>query len=170
MSRRYVVWLAVAVAVLVQLAWAPRWGVAGARPDVVTLVAVCLAFIDGPQTGAVAGFAGGLVLDLLGLGVVGAGALSRTVAGFAAGLVERNVFGRSVVVPMLAAAAATALAQVIELVVLLLLGRSLPVVVSVVTIVVPSAVYNGLLAGVAYPLLAALGQRERGPASIEPLS
>lgn len=168
--RRYVSWVAVASAVFVQLSWAPHWGSAGGRPDVVTLVAVCLAFLGGPMSGALAGFGGGLALDLMGTGVVGVGALARTLAGFAAGLVERTVFGRSILVPMVAAAAATALSQVIELAVLLLLDRSLPIMVSMGTIVVPAAMYNGLLAGVAYPLLAAVSRRERGPAPIEPLS
>lgn len=170
MTRRWIIWVAVVLAVAVQLAWAPRWGVLGGHPDVVTLVAVCLAFVDGPLTGAVAGFAGGLVLDMLGLGVVGVGALARTVAAFAAGLAERATFGRGLIVPMLATAAATAVAQLAEMMLLIAVGRSIPIVVSVVGVVIPAAVYNCALAGVVYPLLASLGQPERGPASIEPLS
>lgn len=169
MTRRWVPWAAVAVAVLVQLAWAPRWGVAEGKPDIVTLVAVCLAFLDGPQTGAVAGFAGGLILDALGMGPVGIGALARAIAGFLAGLVERNVFGKSVLMPMAAVAAATLAAQMIELLLLMLLGRDLPFFLSVGRIVVPTAVYNGLMAGIVYPFLAWAGQRERGRPPIEQL-
>ena len=169
MTRRWVAWVAVAVAVLVQLTWAPRWGIFGARPDLVTLVAVSLAFLDGPQTGAVSGFLGGLALDALGLGAVGVGALSRAIAGFSAGLVERNVFGKSVLMPMLAVGAATFVAQLCELVLLLLLGRSVPVFASVFGIIIPSAVYNGVLAGAVYPLLALAGQRERGRPQLEQL-
>lgn len=170
MSRRWVPWVAIAVAVLVQLAWAPRWGLAEGKPDVVTLVAICLAFLGGPQTGAVAGFAGGLALDALGMGPIGVGALARGVASFLAGLVERNVFGKSVLMPMVAVAVATFAAQMIELLLLLVLGRDLPFFVSLGRIVLPTAVYNGLLAGVVYPFLAWAGQRERGRPPIEQLS
>jgi rod shape-determining protein MreD len=155
-------WAAIAVAVLVQLAWAPRWGLAEGKPDVVTLVAICLAFLGGPQTGAVAGFAGGLALDALGMGPLGVGALARAVAGFLAGLVEQNVFGKSVLMPRVAVAVATFAAQMVELLLLLLLGRDLPFFLSLGRIVLPTAVYNGVLAGAIYPFLAWAGQRERG--------
>lgn len=169
MTRRWVPFAAVALAVVIQLAWAPRWGLWGARPDVVTVVAVSLALLDGPQTGAVAGFAGGLVLDLFSLGPVGVGALARTVACFLAGLVERNIFGRRVLMPMLAVAVGAGVAQLIELGMLILLGRDIPVLYSLLGIIAPSALYNGVVAGLIYPALAAIGRSERGRAPIEQL-
>lgn len=169
MTRRWVPAAAVVAAVLLQLSWAPRWAIFGVRPDLVTLVVVCLGFLGGPQTGAVAGFLGGLALDVLSLGVVGAGALSRAVAGFVAGLFEQNLFGTSVVLPMLAVATATMLAESLELATLLLIGTDLPILASVIRIVIPTALYNGLLAALAYPLLAWLVRRPKGKASIEQL-
>jgi rod shape-determining protein MreD len=169
MTRRWVIPASVAAAVLLQLAWAPKWGVFGGRPDLVTLVVVCLAFLDGPTTGAISGFCGGLVVDALSMGPMGIGALVRTLTGFAAGFVERTVFAGSVLTPMVAVAVATAGSQLLELALMLLVGRRVPVMASVVRVVFPVALYNGLLAGLAYPLLARLGQRERGRASLEPL-
>jgi rod shape-determining protein MreD len=168
-TRRWVIPAAVIVAFLLQLAWAPRWGLVGGRPELVTLVVVCLAFFEGPLTGAIAGFAGGLLLDSLSLGPLGVGALSLTLTGAAAGMVERTVFGRSLLTPMVAVAVATAGAHVVELVLLVALGRQLPLTASLLRVILPAAMYNGLLAGLVYPLLARLGQRERGKTRVEPL-
>jgi len=53
--------------------------------DFVLVTVVSLALTSGPTTGVLAGSAAGLVQDALSSGVIGIGALAKTVVGFAAG-------------------------------------------------------------------------------------
>lgn len=53
--------------------------------DFVLIVVVYLALIAGPTTGVVAGSVAGLIQDALSTGVMGIGALSKTLVGFLAG-------------------------------------------------------------------------------------
>jgi rod shape-determining protein MreD len=55
--------------------------------DFVLIVVVYLALTEGPATGVVAGSVAGLVQDALSSGVMGIGALAKTLVGFAAGRV-----------------------------------------------------------------------------------
>jgi rod shape-determining protein MreD len=71
---------AIPIAVLVQTSVLPAVGLSSAIP--LTFAVVCLLAITlGPRTGALAGFATGLLLDLSGVGVLGVGALIGTVLG-----------------------------------------------------------------------------------------
>jgi len=55
--------------------------------DFVLVMVVSLALTSGPTTGVLAGSVAGLVQDALSSGVVGIGALAKTIVGFAAGRV-----------------------------------------------------------------------------------
>ncbi|AXV06211.1 Rod shape-determining protein MreD [Euzebya pacifica] len=74
-------------ALLVKTIVAPTFAVAGYRPDVLVLVVVGIALLDGPDTGLRLGFGAGLAQDLLsGTGaLVGLWALVLMVVGYAAG-------------------------------------------------------------------------------------
>jgi rod shape-determining protein MreD len=53
--------------------------------DLVLIVVVYLSLTSGPTTGVVAGTVAGLIQDALSSGVIGVGALAKTIVGFAAG-------------------------------------------------------------------------------------
>ena len=57
----------------------------GAEPDVLLVTIVCIALLRGSITGAVAGFAGGLLVDVTTLGTLGTTSLLLTLAGYWAG-------------------------------------------------------------------------------------
>jgi rod shape-determining protein MreD len=71
-------------AMLLQTAILPAVGVAATAPVVYTLIAV-MGLAWGQRAGTVAGFAGGLLLDLTGSGVLGVQALVGCLLGLAAG-------------------------------------------------------------------------------------
>ena len=79
----------VILAVMLQLTVLSRLGLPGATPDVVVVAVVALALAYGPVTGAVVGFAAGLVLALTppADGVVGVQALIFLAIGFLTGAV-----------------------------------------------------------------------------------
>lgn len=105
-------------AVIVQTAVLSRIPLPGATPDIVLLVVIGLALQWGPLAGAVIGFAGGLLLDLVppAEGTVGRWALVVLAAGFAAGLArdqaERSVLLQVAVVGGIVASALAAYALI----------------------------------------------------------
>lgn len=73
------------VASLLQASLASSVSVAGGAPDLLLLVVVCLGLVRGSIPGALAGFAGGLIVDVLTLETLGLTSLVLTLAGFWAG-------------------------------------------------------------------------------------
>ena len=74
------------VATIVQVSMlAPHAVIYGGTPDVLLVTLVCVALLRGSIAGAVAGFAGGLIVDIATLGTLGVTSLLLTVAGYWAG-------------------------------------------------------------------------------------
>ena len=98
-------------AVLLQSAFFPTFTLFGARPDLVTVLAVLFGLYGGPRTGAVLGGVGGLLVDLLAGRLVGLGLLSRGVVGWVSGLLGRRIFSENWLVPVVAVLLGTILEQ-----------------------------------------------------------
>ncbi|HEY0474185.1 MAG TPA: rod shape-determining protein MreD [Kribbella sp.] len=80
------------IAVTVQASMLPHLAVAGVTCDLVMIVVVALALSRGPEWGAVTGFAGGLLLDVVPPAdhTAGRWALALALAGYVAGLIRRE--------------------------------------------------------------------------------
>lgn len=91
-SRGVLAALLLLVAVTVQLSALPGLAVAGVTCDLVLIVVVGLALSGGPVFGAVAGFAGGVLLDVVPPAdhTAGRWALALALAGYVAGLARRE--------------------------------------------------------------------------------
>lgn len=78
----------VLLAVIVQLTLLARLGLPGATPDLVVVTVVAIALAMGPVQGAVAGFLGGVLLDLAPPGdtLIGVNALVYVAIGFITGM------------------------------------------------------------------------------------
>lgn len=70
---------------ILQVSVLSDWNLVGGYPDVLLVTVVCVALLRGAVTGAVAGFAGGLLVDTATLGTLGVTSLLLTVAGHWAG-------------------------------------------------------------------------------------
>ncbi len=142
MRPRWRAWLfSGAVAALGSAIVAPAIDLAGVAPDFATIATVALALARGAAAGTVGGFALGLLQDLAAPQRLGLRALLLCLVGFASGrLRERLVTGLAVVEFGL-----IGLAVLIPGTVLLVTegptGRPLPLL----TQVVPTAVYSGLV-------------------------
>jgi rod shape-determining protein MreD len=73
------------VAVILQVSILAPVTILGGTPDILLVSLVCLALLRGSIAGAVAGFVGGLLVDVATLGTLGVTALLLTVAGYWAG-------------------------------------------------------------------------------------
>ncbi len=85
MSEAAAIGVLVFVAAILQATLFSSLDVIGGTPDVLLLVLIGVALLRGSVTGAVAGFGGGLVLDVVTLDTLGVTALVLALAGYGAG-------------------------------------------------------------------------------------
>lgn len=99
-------------ALLITTVIGPSLAVAGYRPDLMTLLVVAVAFYDGSASGARAGFAVGLIGDLLSTasGPVGVGALVLLLVGYGVGSLRPYLSGTAMVGQIAVAAGGTVVA------------------------------------------------------------
>ena len=139
------------VAAIVQVSMvAPHASIVGGTADVLLVTLVCVALLRGSVTGAVAGFAGGLIVDIATLGTLGVTALLFTVAGYWAGRYgETTGRNRPYAVP-LAVAVITILVAVGGLGLYYMLGDAVSARRALVTTLLPAVPLNVLIA---WPLI-----------------
>lgn len=152
---------AITVATLLQIGVAPYMAIGGVTPNFLLLVVVTLALVTGPTEGAAAGFAAGLIFDLLGTGPVGPAALVLCITGYLAGLLHEQMFAEGWLLPLTVLGVAALGAEVAYALVLSVLGAGGPFVVTLFTKILPAAVYNTALALLIYPWLARFLRRDR---------
>jgi rod shape-determining protein MreD len=162
--------LVVLGAVILQVGVAPYISIGGVVPNFLLLAAVTLAMVQGPMTGCAAGFACGVLFDLLGSGPVGPMAIVLAATGYIAGLLARNLFAEGWLLPLSVLALASLGAELAYALLLTLLGTPVPFLRAVFTLVIPGAVYNTALALLAYPFLARFLRRERPVAEFRRLA
>lgn len=150
-------WVGIPVALLIavglQAALFAQLPLFGAKPELVLLVAVAVALRLGPEWGAGAGFAAGLLQDLIGGMPLGMTSLSFTIVGYTVGFVAPNLPPgplRQIGVAFVA----TVAGEVIVLALAWLLGEGGRGVT--IPTVLLSAFYTAALAAVVVPLMGRL--------------
>lgn len=98
-ARPLVVGAALVLALALQTTVVNAVAVAGVKPDLVLVVALCVGLLTGPGNGAVCGAAAGLLEGYAQGQYLGSLGLSRTFAAFVAGTVETHLMRDKVVVP-----------------------------------------------------------------------
>jgi rod shape-determining protein MreD len=139
------------VAAVVQVTVLTGIRVLGAEPDLLLVTIVCVALVAGSLPGAIAGFAGGLVVDVMTLGTLGTTSIVLTLAGYWAGRYgETTGRGRSYA-PPLAAFAISLLAGIGGVTLHFLVGQPVSAHEALV-VALPSAVLAAVLALGVHPL------------------
>ena len=135
----------VLVAAVVQVTVLTGVRVLGAEPDLLLVTIVCTALVAGSIPGAVAGFAAGLLVDVMTLGTLGTTSIVLILAGYWAGRYgETTGRGRAYAAP-LAAFAISLLAGIGGVAIHFLLGQPVSAREAVV-VAVPSALLAAVLA------------------------
>jgi rod shape-determining protein MreD len=162
----------VALAIVVPLAAAllqgsvvPFIAVGGARPNLVVLVAASWAVAAGAREAVWWAFLGGIAVDLLSGGPLGATAFSALIPVAVIGLVDDQSRPRSILGGALLVGIASLAAGLLYLGSLALAGTAVGEAPLLVAAVVSGAVYNGALAIATYPLFRTLGRSTKKQAS-----
>ena len=148
-----------AVVALLQATVAPHVVILGARPDLMLLTVVSWTVLRGMREGVVWGFAGGLCLDLFSGGPFGLSALVLVAISFLSGLGETTIYRGRIVLPVVVALAATPIHGFLYLGLLYITGHSVYWLDTLLRVMLPSMIFNGLLIIPIYALLQWLHRR-----------
>jgi rod shape-determining protein MreD len=131
--------------VLVQVTWAPRIAVAGAFPNLALVVVIAITWTAGVRFGMAWACVAGLMLDLTADGPLGPHALALLAGAYLTGFWVRNLDRESVLHPVVAAAASTAVYSAVLVLSDDVLGLPVPPLGIALQLVVAAAIYNAAL-------------------------
>jgi rod shape-determining protein MreD len=143
--------LLIIVGAILQVAFFSQITPLGAAPEVMPVVIVCIGLLGGPVTGAVCGFAAGLMLDVVMLQTLGVSSLVLVMIGWLAGRFRESFEITNALTPALLAGALTLLAASAFTALQLMLGVESPVSLLVVREILVKSLLGLLLAIPIYP-------------------
>ncbi len=165
-ARFWVLPLALLVAVVLQSTVIPYFAIDWVKPDITLVLIVLVGLLYGPVQGAAGGLFGGLLEDLFTGRFIGLFGLTRMLAGYLAGLVERRVYKEPFLVPMATSFVATVVSETLLFLILKLFGAAPGFGRSFVHIIGPAAIYNAIVAPVLYrPLRRLKTETDKGTAA-----
>jgi rod shape-determining protein MreD len=141
------------VAALLQVVIVSSILISGGSPDLLLVVVVALGLLRGSIPGAVLGFAGGVVVDVVTLGTLGVTSLVLTLAGFWAGRYGETTGRGRRFAPVIAVGAITLLAGAFGYVLQYLLDEEVVAQHALVTALAPAFVLNLVLVLPVYRLV-----------------
>lgn len=133
----------------------------GVRPELLYLVTIVLALLEGPNEGSIVGFASGFAQDLLLNEPKGITALTLTLLGYGVGMARQFIVSPSPLLPTVIVFVGTAAGVAFHEVVSFLLGTFDQPVTYGVKVALLSAAYNAVLTPIVYPLLRRLSEGSR---------
>lgn len=133
----------------------------GVRPELLFLVTIVLALLEGPNEGAIVGFVSGLAQDFLLNEPKGITALTLTLLGYGVGMARQFIVSPSPLLPTAIVFVGTAAGIVFQEVVSFLLGTFDQPVTYAIKVAVLAAAYNAVLTPIVYPLLRRLSEGSR---------
>jgi len=122
--RRGILWtLVIVVALVLQSTVFAQIKLLDARPELMYLLTILVALLEGPDSGAVIGFAGGMAEDFLLNMPKGITALSLTLLGYSVGMVRQYIVSPSALVPVIMVGVGTTVGLMFNGLVKFLLGQ-----------------------------------------------
>lgn len=97
--------------------------IGGVKPDLLLIIVILSAVMNGKKTGAGLGFAYGLMEDLIAGRYIGLQALTKMLTGYLIGLLERKIFSDNVLVPVVVGGLGTLIHSLLVFVSLFLVGN-----------------------------------------------
>lgn len=145
--------LLVITALIVQTTLLPHLALFRVVPDLMLVVVICIGLVRGPSSGALAGFGGGMLRDLLLDAPTGLSALAYLTVGYVVGAVRPYVQSSGVAVPLIGVFAGSVVGTAFYTLLALLLGVPAQPLERVAQVILLTGVYNTLLVPFAYPVV-----------------
>ena len=166
--RRVVVWTAVVLtALLLQTTVLAQIQLGGAKPDLIYMVTIILAYLEGPSSGAIAGFAGGMAEDFLLNQPKGITALTLTLVGYTVGLLRQYIVSPSPLLPVFLVGLSTTAGFLFFGLVRFLLNQPVGGFGELVRVAVLTGVYNAVLTPIVFPIIRRVAEGSRTPRSFK---
>jgi rod shape-determining protein MreD len=160
--RRILAWIAlVLTALLLQSTVFAQIELLGAKPELVYLVTIVLAMLEGPAAGAIGGFTAGMFQDFLLNQPKGITALTLTLLGYVVGMVRPYITTPSPLLPVLLVGGGTVVGVLFYGLVSFLLGQLPEGFGFLLRTAVLSAVYNAVLTPILYRILRRVTEASR---------
>lgn len=154
MLRRTLALAAVIVtALLLQSTIFTQVKLVGVRPELLYVVTILMAILEGPNEGAIVGFAGGMAQDFLLNQPKGLTALTLTLLGYTVGLARQYIVSPSPLLPTVLVAVGTFAGVIFYEIVSFLLGQADDPLLFSLRVALLTAVYNAILTPLVYPVL-----------------
>jgi rod shape-determining protein MreD len=150
--RYFVAAVLLAAFAVLQVSVFSRLAIGNAAPQLVLLSVIAWSLVRGPMEGVFWGFFGGLFFDLASGGPVGVSALAMVAVAAVAGLLGGRMFGSNPLLPMLTVFVASGVYFVIASFLLATLHYPTYWRSVLIDVAFPTAVANGILSAVVYPL------------------
>jgi rod shape-determining protein MreD len=142
------------LSVVIQATWFAQLNLpAQVKPDLVMVAVISYALLKGPYIGTNLGLLAGFLMDLVSGNIIGGGVLTKMLAGFAAGMLEKTIFKDNLLVPAITVFLGTIFFESLNLVIYLSFGANLSFFNMLLHTILPMAFYNAILAPVIYQLL-----------------
>jgi rod shape-determining protein MreD len=151
----------VITALLLQSTVFGRLRLLGVRPELLYLVTISIALLEGPNEGATVGFVSGLAQDFLMNEPKGLTALTLTLLGYGVGMFRQFIVSPSPLVPTIVVAIGTAAGIAFYEIVSVLLGNFHEEAAYGVKVALLTATYNAVLTPILYPLLRRITEGSR---------
>ncbi len=143
----------IVTALLLQTTVFPELTLLGVKPELLYLVTVIFAVLQGPAEGAVVGFVGGLAQDFMLNMPKGITALTLTMLGYTVGLARQFITSPSPLLPAILVGLGTAGGVAFHQAVAFLLGEEEGPFGYVAKVVFLTAVYGAVLTPIFFPVL-----------------
>jgi rod shape-determining protein MreD len=159
MLRRIKLALLILVAVVLETTLLTHFDLFDAVPGLCMLCVLAVAFEDGPESGALFGFAMGLVLDLFLITPLGLSALSFALTGYAVGAFQSSIVRTTPWLYPMIGGLGGLFGGMVFITVGAVVGQDQLLSMHGVQIVVVSAVWDALLAPLVFPVVRRLARR-----------
>lgn len=159
MHRRLTFFAILITVLLIQLTVAPEISIGSVRPDILLVATVCWALFEGPASGALFGFCGGLLEGIFSTNILGVSAFAKTIIGYFSGEMRQRVVSKSVIWPMVIVLAASILHELMKFATWAIVGLEERPPFSM-GIIVGLAMYNAVITLVVYPVIGRFTARE----------
>lgn len=133
----------------------------GVRPELMYLVTIVFAMLEGPSSGAITGFAGGMAQDFLLNEPKGITALTLTLLGYGVGLLRQYIVSPSPLLPTFLVGGGTFVGVLFYRLVAFLLGQETTSALYVFKVAALAALYNAILTPILFPVLRRVAEGSR---------